>query len=67
MKIVFRTSKRRLKDVFFYWDERTNCERAKDVHFRSRADWEVMKITNKIINTNRIEKDQTGNTKDNLL
>ena len=23
---------------FFYWDERTNFERTKDVHFRSRAD-----------------------------
>ena len=35
----FRTSKGRLKDVLFYWDERTNFERTKDVHFRSRADW----------------------------
>ena len=23
-----------------YWDERTNFERTKDVHFKSRADWE---------------------------
>ena len=38
MKIIFRTSKRRLKDVLFYWDERTNFERTKDIHFRSRAD-----------------------------
>ena len=42
MKIIFRTSKRRLKDVLFYWDERTNFERTKDVHFRSRADWESL-------------------------
>ena len=39
MKIIFRTSKRRLKDFLFYWDERTNFERTKDVYFRSRADW----------------------------
>ena len=39
MKIIFRTSKGRLKDFLFYWDERTNFERTKDVYFRSRADW----------------------------
>ena len=32
-------SKRRPEGVLFYWDERTNFERIKDVHFRSRADW----------------------------
>ena len=37
-KIIFRTSKRRLKDVLFYWDKWTNFERTKDVYFRSRAD-----------------------------
>ena len=33
-------TKRRLKDIFFYWDERSNFGRTRDVHFRSRADWE---------------------------
>ena len=40
MKIIFRTSKRRLKDVLFYWDKRTNFERTKDFYFRSRTDWD---------------------------
>ena len=49
MKIIFRTLKRRLKDVFFYWDERTNFERRKDVHLRSRADWAHNYIGNQIL------------------
>ena len=41
-RLLKKTSKRRQKMSFFSWDERTNFERTKDVHFTSRADWWII-------------------------
>ena len=41
-RLLKKTSKRRQEMSFFSWDERTNFERTKDVHFTSRADWWII-------------------------
>ena len=61
-EIFFRESQRHLKDVPFHWDERTNFERAKDVHIRSHANWVSYFATE-----NQIQKSKQGVKDLNLL